>query len=285
MAAFEALAIERIGAADVAGGLALSDAAGWNQTADDWAFFIAEGETIGVRDDAGRLVASAAALPYQGGVGWIAMVLVDADHRHRGWAARLVAACVETLARSGRVPVLDATPAGAEVYRRSGFVAGFAFERWQGDVAATDGAARDRGVDLGDPDTVAAMVAIDRSINGVGRPALLAAFAARPSTCAWLDDDASAFVMSRAGRRATQIGPLLASDAATALALAERALAGAAGPVFIDVATHQPALRRLLEARGFVRQRPFVRMALASTPVPALVANPRLFAVAGPEFG
>ena len=77
MAASEALAIERIGAAEVAGGLALSDAAGWNQTADDWAFFIAEGEAIGVRDDTGRLVASAATLPYEGGVGWIAMVLVD----------------------------------------------------------------------------------------------------------------------------------------------------------------------------------------------------------------
>jgi len=41
MAASEALAIERLGPGDVAGGLALSDAAGWNQTADDWAVFIA----------------------------------------------------------------------------------------------------------------------------------------------------------------------------------------------------------------------------------------------------
>ena len=285
MAASEALAIERIGAGDVASGLALSDAAGWNQTAADWAFFIAEGNAIGVRDDAGRLVASAAALPYDGAVGWIAMVLVDADHRHRGWASRLVAACAETLTRSGRAPLLDATPAGAEVYRRSGFVAGFAFERWQGNVVATDRAAADRGVDLGDPDALAAMVAIDRSISGVGRPALLAAFAARSATRAWLDEDSTGFVMTRAGRRATQIGPLLASDDAAALALAERALAAAAGPVFIDVAAHQPALQQSLAARGFVRQRPFIRMALAATPVPALVASPRLFAVAGPEFG
>ena len=43
---------------------------------------------------------------------------------------------------AARVPVLDATPAGAEVYRRSGFVAGFAFERWQGELAPADGAAR-----------------------------------------------------------------------------------------------------------------------------------------------
>ena len=91
--------------------------------------------------------------------------------------------------------------------------------------------------------------------------------------------------MTRAGRRATQIGPLIASDDAAALALVERALDVVDGPVFIDVATHQPALQQALAARGFVRQRPFVRMALAATPVPALVASPRLFAVAGPEFG
>jgi len=285
MAASEALAIERLAAADVAGGLALGDAAGWNQTADDWAFFIAQAETIGVRDDAGRLIASAAALPYDGGVGWIAMVLVDAGHRHRRWASRLVAGCVETLARSGRVPVLDATPAGAEVYRRIGFVDGFSFERWQGELAASDRAAGDGSVDLGDRQTRATMVAIDRSISGVGRAALLGEFAGRPATRGWLADDRSGFVMARAGRRATQIGPLIASDPSAALALVERALASVAGPVFIDVATHQPALGQALAARGFVRERRFVRMALADTPVAALVASPRLFAVAGPEFG
>lgn len=285
MAASEAPASGRIGWADIAGGLALSDAAGWNQTADDWAFFIAAGEVMGIRDDAGRLLASAAALPYDGGVGWIAMVLVDSDHRHRGWASRLVAMCVETLARTGRVPVLDATPDGAEVYRRSGFVAGFGFERWQGDVTAAVPAAADPGVDLGNPENLAALVELDRSISGVGRAALLGAFAGRPTTRAWLGDDASAFVMIRSGRRATQVGPLIADDEATALALVERALDGVAGAAFIDVATHQPALQQALSARGFVCQRPFVRMALAASPVAALAASPRLFAVAGPEFG
>ncbi len=66
MASSEVLAIERLALDDVAGGLALSDAAGWNQSADDWAFFIAQGETFGMRDDTGRIVATAAALPYEG---------------------------------------------------------------------------------------------------------------------------------------------------------------------------------------------------------------------------
>jgi GNAT superfamily N-acetyltransferase len=284
MALSEALAIERLSAADVAGGLALSGAAGWNQSADDWAFIVAEGGAIGVRDSVGRLVASAATLPYDGGVGWISMVLVDVDHRHRGWATRLVAACSETLKRSGRVPVLDATPAGAEVYRRGGFVAGFAFERWQGEIAAADrsiGGARP--VDLGDAKVLAALIALDRSISGVGRAALWRSFASRPATRAWLADDGSGFVVARAGPRATQVGPLVAGNEASAQALAASALDATAGSVFIDVATHQPALQSELARRGFARQRPFVRMALEATPV--LVASTGLFAVAGPEFG
>ena len=41
MASSDVLAIERLTFDDVAGGLALSDAAGWNQNADDWSLFIA----------------------------------------------------------------------------------------------------------------------------------------------------------------------------------------------------------------------------------------------------
>jgi len=111
MAASEALAIERLGPGDVAGGLALSDAAGWNQTADDWAGFIAAGAAFGVRDEAGTLIATAAALPYDAVTGWISMVLVDAAHRHRGIASQLVDACVASLRDDGRFAVLYATPA------------------------------------------------------------------------------------------------------------------------------------------------------------------------------
>jgi GNAT superfamily N-acetyltransferase len=283
VATSEALAIERLGRDDVAAGLALSGAAGWNQNADDWAFFIAEGSTFGLRDDAGTLVASAAALPYDGAVGWISMVLVDGRHRHRGLATRLLDVCVDALRSVGRVPVLDATPAGAEVYRQSGFIAGFAFERWQG-----EGAAADRGAAAGDgaPSDraeVDAIVALDRSICGVGRGSLLQAFLDRSGSRAWLTADTSGFALSRAGRRAIQIGPVVAAGDEAAIGLVETALAAAAGRVFIDVPAHQPAVARALERRGFVRQRPFVRMALVDTP--ALAASARVFALAGPEFG
>jgi GNAT superfamily N-acetyltransferase len=282
MAPSEALAIDRLGAADVDAGLRLSDSARWNQTADDWAFFTAHGDAFCIRDseDANAPIATAVALPYGAGVGWISMVLVDVRHRHRGHATRLLAACVDALRIAGRAAVLDATPDGAAVYRRAGFVAGFGFDRWQGEVQGGNGPPGESVLDEGSRDAV---LALDRATSALDRSALLGSVLARPLTSAWLAGDASGFAVLRAGRRAQQLGPIVAADEEAAIALLGRALDAATGLVFIDVPSRWRALATALVERGFVRQRPFVRMALGETAV--LAASARVFAVAGPEFG
>jgi len=283
MASSEVLAIEPLAADDVAGGLALSDAAGWNQSADDWSFFIAAGAAFGVRDEAGALIATAAALPYDAATGWISMVLVDAAHRHRRIASQLVDACVASLRASGRVPVLDATPAGAAVYAKIGFVAGFAFERWQGAGPARSAPGDSASTSAAGAAPVETLIALDRSACGVDRAPLLRSFLARPDTRAWLAPRGDGFALRRAGRRAAQVGPIVAVDDAAALELLGFALDSVAGPVFIDVPVQRAAVVDALTRRGFVRQRPFVRMALGDAG--AAAARGSVFALAGPEFG
>ena len=277
----EALAVERLGPNDVAGGLALSDAAGWNQTVDDWSFFIRNGETFGLRDDDGALIASAAALPYDARTGWISMVLVDAAHRHRGLASRLVDVCVAALRDTGRTPVLDATPAGAAVYAKLGFVGGFTFDRWEGEADAVEVTpSRARTASAADTGT---LIDLDRLAGGVDRAALLRAFLVRSGTRAWLTGKSNAFAISRAGRRAVQIGPVVARDEGAAIELVAASLAGFAGPVFVDVPAHCVSLASELARRSFVRQRSFVRMALGDAR--AAAQRDAVFALAGPEFG
>jgi GNAT superfamily N-acetyltransferase len=283
MASSDVLAIERLALDDVAGGLALSDAAGWNQSADDWSFFIAAGAGFGVRDEAGTLIATAAALPYDAATGWISMVLVDAAHRHRGIASQLVDACVASLREAGRIPVLDATPAGAAVYAKVGFVAGFAFERWEGDGAATIAATDSASGFAAAPSQGEALIALDRSACGIDRALLLRSFLGRPATRAWLAPRDDGFALRRAGRRAAQVGPIVAVDDAGALDLLAAALDGSAGRIFIDVPVHRASIADALTRRGFARQRSFVRMALGDAG--AAAARERVFALAGPEFG
>jgi GNAT superfamily N-acetyltransferase len=270
-----------LAADDVVDALALSDAAGWNQTADDWALFIGQGCVHGRRSPRDELVATGAALPYGEGQGWISMVLVAPAFRHRGLASELLNDSVAWLRARGLTPVLDATPAGAPVYQRLGFVPGMAFERWEHPGAAFGAApAALRRAGLQD---LQAIAAADESASRVGRRSLLQSFLQRPGTQAWITADGRGFVIARAGRRATQIGPLVAADEGVARQLLRQALAAVTGPVFLDLPKRWAPLAAALSAAGFRPQRPFVRMALGDAP--ALAGSDRLFVLAGPEFG
>ncbi|HEX2543048.1 MAG TPA: GNAT family N-acetyltransferase [Caldimonas sp.] len=282
MASSEVAPIAKLASSDAQGGLALSAASGWNQTLDDWRFFIAHGHAVGCRDELGRLVGTAAALPYDGGAGWISMVLVDPAWRHRGLASRLMGECIRHLQEAGLTPTLDATPAGQGVYGQLGFAPGFAFERWEGEGWAA--ATGDDEVRVARPDDLDALAARDReALGGIGRAALLRDFLGRRATQAWVHANGSAFVVARAGQRATQVGPLVASTVGAALTLLGHTFARTAGRVFIDVPVRAAAVADTLAQRGFVRQRPFVRMTLGAAPPHEPHAT--LFALAGPEFG
>src|SRR5260370_1129195 len=116
MADTDQIAIIRLGPDDALAALALSAEAPWNQNEADWRFFLGQGTVFGVRDNDGRLIATAALLPYTSGNAWISMVLVTASRRRRGLATRLVDACLDAATKQGFVTWLDATPAGAWVY-------------------------------------------------------------------------------------------------------------------------------------------------------------------------
>ena len=274
----EALTSVVLGPDDVPGGLALSDAAGWNQTADDWRLFVTQGRVFGLRDsDAGPLVATAAALPYAGGIGWVSMVLVNPAWRHQGLATALMTRCVAHLRGLSATPVLDATTAGQPGYTRGGFEAGFALARWEGTVSA--GAAVPSAAHA----DVATVCRLDALTSGCDRDFLMANFLQRAGSRVWMAPAASGFALVREGLRATQLGPIVAEDETSALSLLQAALSGLSGRVFLDVPERWALLRAWLEQNGFSRQRSFVRMALGAAPIASV--NDRLFVLAGPEFG
>jgi ribosomal protein S18 acetylase RimI-like enzyme len=279
MGAIEALAQAPLTQADVPRALALSAMVGWNQTADDWRLFIAHGRTIGLFDTDEGLVATAAALPYDNGFGYVSMVIVEPAWRRRGLARRLMGECIENLRAQGRAALLDATPAGALVYRGLGFVELATMERWEGEgggAPQVDGVAE--RLAPGDFDE---LIAADAAAFGSQRRFLLEDFLARPGSAAWTCD--GGYLVMREGYRARQIGPLVASSGEAARVLVATAIANARGRVFLDLFTTWPDLAALLETCGFKRQRPFIRMALDRASLPG---DPRRLAIAaGPEFG
>lgn len=270
--------------ADLAGCMALSSEAGWNQTEDDWKLILEHGRGHGLFDGS-RLIASAAIMPYGERFGWICMVLVAIDERRKGHATRLMRCTLSTLQAMRLVPGLDATADGREVYARLGFSDVYRITRlradWRASGLADKVGARVRPI--GDAE-FAAVAAYDAAAFGAGRERLLAALRSRRPDLALAAGlvDIEGFLLARDGRLATQLGPLVADDDGTARALLSRALQRVTGPLIIDLADRHAVTRAWLESLGFTAERSFTRMLLGRTR-PFDVPD-RIVAVAGPEL-
>ena len=68
----------RLGADDIAGCVALSAAAGWNQNAADWRLMLELGEGWGLQLRDGTLVASTLVIPY-GSFAWVSMAPLSCE--------------------------------------------------------------------------------------------------------------------------------------------------------------------------------------------------------------
>jgi len=266
-----------LGPEHLAGCQALSQAAGWNQNEADWRLMLAIGHGWGLSTPDGTLVASTLVLPF-GRFAWISMVLVLPAHRRQGHASRLLRVAIADLRERGLTPALDATPAGREVYRQEGFRDTWTFKRFvlQKGVRTL---LQEKGPDPFSWDEV---LRLDREAFGASREVLLRDLQRRLPAAA-LAMGGRGFVLGRDGREARQLGPLVARDETTALALLQSALAVIQPPLYVDVVDHAPRLQEWVQAQGFAFQRPFTRMVHGADRAPG---NEKLvYLVAGPELG
>jgi GNAT superfamily N-acetyltransferase len=278
MADTDQVAIVRLGADDAHAGLALSTEAHWNQNEADWRFFLTKGTVFGVRDPAGRLIASAALLPYASGNAWISMVLVTQSWRRQGIATRLIDRALDAAAKSDLVTWLDATPAGAAVYGPLGFKPMLELRRLRlenfAPLKAEVPALLSTTCDLKQ------FSARDRSVMGFDRSALLTELGERSGSR--LLSNGHAMALIRDGRKARHIGPLFANDPDQALALLDAIAQSETGALLIDAVNSQAEFLQGLTGSGWNIERPFQRMRFGRATVhPAELP----FAVVGPEYG
>lgn len=127
-----------------------------------------------------------------------------------------------------------------------------------------------------------AIVAYDEPCSAIQRAPILRDLQARaPGHIAEADGRLVGYALGRPGRNAAQIGPVVAEEAGTALALINAALAPG-GRFILDVPDAQGEVARFLQERGAARERGYMRMTLG--PAPELSEPGRVFALAGPEL-
>jgi hypothetical protein len=214
---------------------------------------------------------------------------VNGAFRRQGLATRLLRQCIDDLTAAACVPILDATPAGREVYRLLGFKDMWGYHRLALQTTPRlSVAAMPDSVDVRSLDDAAwpAICAYDASAFGARRDRLLedlrsrlpdaACYAARGGKIVGL-------LLGRDGRAANQLGPLIADDDEIAIALLRRAFALIRPPIYIDLADAKGLVCDFLSAAGFAAQRPLTRMRLGTNE--RFDNAQRTYAVTGPEFG
>lgn len=278
------LAIAPIDVAESEAVWPLSIEAGWNQNVADWRFMLEAGRGFGLRGADGKWEASSLVLPLGDKLAWISMVLVTKNRRRGGVGTGLLKRCIAEVTAKGAVAGLDATEQGRPIYLPLGFQDLYRISRWHFD-GATDvpSAAAIRPLTSAD---LPALLAYDRARSGMERPALLTHLAGRQPGLAWVaaaGGRLAGFVLAREGRTAVSIGPVIAEDEATGLALIAKAASSASGPFIIDVPDAHAHIRQWLERQGAVSPRGYMRMTLGQAPG---LDDPRhVFALAGPELG
>lgn len=256
---------------DIPTALQLTEAAGWNQTREDWRhlLWLEQKGCFGI-EESGRLVATTTLLCHGRELAWLGMVVTHPDCRRRGYARRLLQEAL-ALANAGGIPSvkLDASDAGRPLYLDLGFHDEQPIERWRREPGPLESAPC--CFTAGPADAL-----LDREAFGADRSRFLAALG--PASCF-----GNGFVLHRAGSRAHYLGPCVArSSSGAALAIRSTVASHSAEPWFWDLLPAHTQAAEIARSLGFAPVRRLTRM-LRGTQVPA--QDHLVYAIAGFEAG
>lgn len=290
------LTVRYLTAQDIPFGLKLSNLAGWNQTAADWAMLL-EQSTCGnfLACYNGVEAGTVTTVTYTQKLSWVGMLLVAPEFRRLGVGTALLQAAIRAVRALGAV-CLDATPAGKPLYDRLGFRELYRLGRWLRPPAPLERGPAVKCMPLSH-ESLPAILDYDRPVFGADRAGILRYLLHNtPSLAFFYSDDREiqGYCLGRTGQNYVHIGPLVADRLEIAGDLLLSALLVCAHqPVILDNSSQHPGWDQLLHNLGFMEQRPFIRMYLGDKRLGVKRLgefvlpehHARQFAIAGPEIG
>jgi GNAT superfamily N-acetyltransferase len=270
---------------DIAAGLSLCRAAGWNQVASDWEIFLHLSSNhclVATKDE--NVVGTVTSIRYQKFFSWIGMVLVDPVYQRQGIGKQLLQKALQIL-RDEETIKLDATSAGREIYLKLNFVDEYPLSRM-----VLNSSEEKLEVTAALPlqkNDLNGLAEFDCKIFGADRRALLKwMFEGKPQYAFIVkkENELQGYCMGRQGHNFTHIGPVVAKNFAVAKDLVTAALNNNPNhSIILDVLHFDPEWMNWLTSIGFTEQRPLIRMCRGSNRFPGVPE--KQFAILGPEFG
>ena len=270
---------------DIPAAMKLKEAAGWNQTEDDWRRLITlepAGCFAAIRNHA--LVGTTTTTTYQDQLAWVGMVLVDPQNRRQGIATRLMETALDYLRGKVATVKLDATAQGKPVYERFGFEEESLVERW---VGTLKGSSIIPNYGILNRDTLYELLDLDRRAFYADRSTLIQSLINDsnflPVVKKSADGKLSGYALARPGTRANYLGPICVTQASDVESLIDEMLRRmGASRVYIDFNRECGTGTSVLSARGFVKERDLIRMTSGER---GQKTSPFVVAIAGPEIG
>jgi predicted N-acetyltransferase YhbS len=277
--------VRRLTVGDLPGCEALSRSIGWPWEAPKWELLLSKGEGFAVEAPDGSLVGTVVLNRFADKAASIGLLGVVPTWGRQGMGRALMERALE---RAGNVPVfLYATEQGRGLYAQLGFRVAGGSVRWVGQptrrpVAPPLGSRRLRRMELGD---LAAVAALDAAAFGAPRPAYLEALFRMADEARVAEDGKQLVGYGLAwtiGVRRT-LGPIVAPDAALAMALLADVSATADGRLRVDIPSEFPHLGAWAKSLGLK----------PDAPAPLMVRNAErppgrrewLYALAMPGLG
>ncbi|WP_371156940.1 GNAT family N-acetyltransferase [Jannaschia sp. 2305UL9-9] len=258
-------------------------AEGWNPGLDDAdAFWAADPEGFFVAEEDGTPVAAISVVRHDEDYAFLGLYICRPSHRGQGAGLSL---WQHAMAHAGkRIVGLDGVPAQQDNYARSGFRPEGKTVRHVGSLAPLSAGDIRRASDRDIP----VLVALEAKASGRLKPAYMRAWFAgahgRQTFVQYVDDMPTGAVTIRRCREGAKIGPLIAPDRTSAMALLGAAAAYTPGPLSIDVPGGAEGFGEMLRREGFEPSFETARMYAGGTVAPG-IAPPVLFAVTSLELG
>lgn len=273
---------------DVSGLIELSASVGWDYDENEIRTVLSSGKIFGHKNAEGKIVSSAAIIPYDTSLASIGMVIVNKDFRGMGLGKEATKKCIESVSKDTTI-MLIATEEGKPLYEKMGFNTVDFVHKYLCDNYITISKQLNNsdviieefsGVDINE------ILKLDEDALGDRRSRFLMNRIKQSEKCLVVKDNNGKIVgygLSILGPINLLLGPIVAPDFQTALFLIDKLSSKHQGKLRIDVPSGNEEFMLILEKSGFVKVSQPPIMVINSVNMPP--RNNTLFGIAAQIFG
>lgn len=272
---------------DVLGLIELSASVGWDYDEHEIRTVMSSGKIYGHKNSVGKIVSSAAIIPYDTDLASIGMVIVNEEYRGLGLGKKATQKCIDSVSQNTSI-MLISTEDGKPLYENLGFKTVDYVHKYLSDNYIPTKLFINREITLEkySENDINEIIELDSAAFGDKRRKLLLNRINQSKHCFVvrnLKGKIIGFGLSILGPVNLLIGPIVAPDSKTAALIINRLVLNHQGNLRIDVPSNNDELMLFLEKSGFVKVSNPPIMIKNSINMP--YRNKELFAITAQIFG